>query len=195
MTSDNETKSKTKDSSEIEKKTFAGIPEAIFVDDVEAFMSKDENSDNAKVVLQKLEEQHSKYKFMEANLLARRKRLKSQLPDIKSSLDMVRQLKMKKDSPEPLKTQYLLSDQVYVRAEIPPTDKVCLWLGANVMLEYTLDDAEALLSKNLETASRNLRQVDHDVDFLRDQFTTVEVNMARIYNWDVKRRQSSKAAS
>ena len=34
--------------------------------------------------------------------------------------------------------------------QVPPTDKVCLWLGANVMLEYTLDDAEVLLKKNCE---------------------------------------------
>ena len=34
--------------------------------------------------------------------------------------------------------------------KVPPTDKVCLWLGANVMLEYTLDDAEVLLKKNCE---------------------------------------------
>jgi hypothetical protein len=27
---------------------------------------------------------------------------------------------------------------VYAKATIPATDKVCLWLGANVMLEYTL---------------------------------------------------------
>jgi len=27
----------------------------------------------------------------------------------------------------------------------------------------------------------------------RDQFTTTEVNMARVYNWDVKRRQAAKA--
>lgn len=29
----------------------------------------------------------------------------------------------------------------------------------------------------------------------RDQFTTTEVNMARVYNWDVKRRQAAKASS
>lgn len=29
------------------------------------------------------------------------------------------------------------------------------------------------------------------VDF-RDQFTTTEVNMARVFNWDVKRRQAAK---
>lgn len=36
-----------------------------------------------------------------------------------------------------METQFLLSEQVYVRAKVPPTDKVCL-AGANVMLEYSL---------------------------------------------------------
>ncbi|KAG7233992.1 hypothetical protein INR49_006282 [Caranx melampygus] len=56
------------------------------------------------------------------------------------------------------------------------------------MLEYDIDEAQALLEKNLSTASRNLETLVDDLDFLRDQFTTVEVNMARVYNWDVKRR-------
>ena len=30
-----------------------------------------------------------------------------------------------------LNTQFLLSDQVYVNALVPPTDKVCLWLGVS----------------------------------------------------------------
>ena len=35
------------------------------------------------------------------------------------------------------------------------------------MLEYTLQDAKALLKKNHEAARKNLGQVDHDLDFLR----------------------------
>lgn len=35
------------------------------------------------------------------------------------------------------------------------------------MLEYTLEDAKALLEKNHETARKNLSQVHHDLDFLR----------------------------
>lgn len=62
------------------------------------------------------------------------------------------------------------------------------------MLEYSIDEAEALLVKNLDTANRNLSQIELDLDFLRDQITTTEVNMARVYNWDVKRRQA-KASS
>jgi len=175
--------------------THSGIPEALFVDDVDSFMKLAENEENVENVLRKLDEQHSKYKFMELNLMQKRKRLKSQMPDIRSSLDIVRHMKAKQESPDLIDTRFLLSDQVYARAKIPPTDRVCLWLGANVMLEYTLEDAEALLSRNLEKASKNLAQLEDDLDFLRDQFTTTEVNMARVYNWDVKRRQAAKPST
>ena len=45
------------------------------------------------------------------------------------------------------------------------------------MLEYDIDDAQALLEKNLATASRNLDSLEDDLDFLRDQFTTTEVSI------------------
>ncbi|GAB6032837.1 Prefoldin subunit 3 [Chamberlinius hualienensis] len=172
----------------------SGIPEALFVEDVDAFMKLPENNESVDQVLKRLDEQHSKYKFMELNLLHKRKRLKSQIPDIKSSLDIIRHMKVRQESSELIDTHFLLSDQVYVKAKIPPTDRVCLWLGANVMLEYMSDDAESLLSKNLEKATKNLAHLEEDLDFLRDQFTTTEVNMARVYNWDVKRRQAAKSA-
>ncbi len=60
------------------------------------------------------------------------------------------------------------------------------------MLEYTLDDAEELLLKNKTSAAKNLAQIAFDLDFLRDQLTITEVTMARLYNWDVRRRQQLK---
>ena len=60
------------------------------------------------------------------------------------------------------------------------------------MLEYSLSDAEELLSKNKSSAERNLAQIAFDLDFLRDQMTITEVTMARLYNWDVRRRQQLK---
>ena len=85
--------------------------------------------------------------------------------------------------------------QVYAEAVIPPTDKVCLWLGANVMLEYSLEDAEELLTNNCESAEKSLGQIAFDLDYLRDQMTITEVTMARLYNWDVKRRKEKKGAA
>ena len=56
---------------------------------------------------------------------------------------------------------------------------VCLtvFIQANVMLEYNLDDAEKLLQKNLEAATSSLSQVEDDLSFIRDQTTTVEVSI------------------
>jgi len=170
------------------EKTYAGIPEAVFVDDVDAFMSLSENENNADKVLKKLDEQHSKYKLMEYNMGARRRKLKIKIPDLLKSLEMIEILKDQTDEKE---TQFLLSEQVFLKTIVPPTKTVCLWLGANVMLEYPLEEAKVLLQQNIESAEQNLKCLEHDQDFLRDQLTTTEVNMARVYNWDVKRRQSA----
>lgn len=156
-------------------------------------MAKAENNGSSEKVLKKLDEIHSKYKFMEFNLVNKRRRLKAQIPDLENSLEMIKKLQVEKNNSHDLETQFVLSDQVYAKAVIAPTDKVCLWLGANVMLEYTLDDAQELLTKNIQAAKKNLAYIEHDLDFVRDQFTTTEVNMARVYNWDVKRRQAERA--
>lgn len=162
-------------------------------EDVDAFMALPDNDGQVDKVLKKLDETHSKYKFMEYNLASKRRRLKSQIPDLERALEMIKKLQAEKSSSQDLETQFLLSEQVFAKATVPPTDKVCLWLGANVMLEYTLDDAQELMVKNIEAAKTKLGHVEHDLDFIRDQFTTTEVNMARVYNWDVKKRQAAKA--
>lgn len=66
---------------------------------------------------------------------------------------------------------------------------------ANVMLMYSVEDAHELLSKNLESATKKLENLNEDLDYLRDQITTTEVSMARIYNWDVTRRRTKPGAT
>ena len=164
-----------------------GIPEVVFVEDVDSFM-KQPGNETADIVLKKLDEQYQKYKFIELNLTQKKRRLKGQIPEIMQTLEILRYMQKKKESTSSLETRFLLADNLYCKASVPPTDKVCLWLGANVMLEYDIDEAQALLEKNLLTATKNLDSLEEDLDFLRDQCTTMEVNMARIYNLDVKRR-------
>jgi prefoldin subunit 5 len=171
-------------------------------------MALPENNFQAEKVLKLLDEQHGKYKFMEANMSARKRRLRQQLPDLQKSLEMIEILKGQEE--DELQTNILLSEQVFVKSVIQKTQTVCLWLGANVMLEYPLDEAEELLKQNLDSASLNLRCLEHDQvsfylffvelfvkfeifqEFLRNQQTTVEVAMARIYNWDITRRKQLK---
>lgn len=151
-------------------------------------MSYEENENDADKVLKRLDEQHSKYKFMEFNIASRRRRLKVQIPDLVNSLEMIDLLKKQEAD---MDTRFLLSDQVFVKTIMPPTKTVYLWLGANVMLEYPLDEAQTLLKSNIDSAIVNLKCLEHDKDFLRDQLTTTEVNMARVYNWNMKKRQAA----
>lgn len=162
------------------------IPEMEFIDDVAVHMK----GRDVTATLQELDERLQKYKFLEINLHQKRARIRRQMPDLEKSIEVIKLL----ETGNELNSHFLMSSQLYSKARIPPTKTVCLWLGANVMLEYPLEEAKALLTKNLSTSSGNLKQIDGDLEFLRDQITTSEVNLARIYNWNVKRLQSQKAA-
>ena len=105
---------------------------------------------------------------------------------------MVQLLQRNNAEKRTVETDFILAHNLYARAEVPPTNNVGLWLGANVMLEYSLDQAEELLTKNHNQAKLTMEQTEKDLDFLKDQITTTEVNIARVYNWDVKRRQALK---
>uniref|UniRef100_A0A3Q3DMR8 Prefoldin subunit 3 n=1 Tax=Hippocampus comes TaxID=109280 RepID=A0A3Q3DMR8_HIPCM len=162
------------------KKKHLGIPEAVFVEDVDSFMKLPGN-EKADSALRKLDEQYQKYKYMEVNLSQKKLRLRNQIPQIRQTLEILRHMQKKK-------VRSTFSDGRFGLETHVTLFKSTECVRANVMLEYDIDDAQALLEKNLCTASRNLETLEEDLDFLRDQFTTTEVNMARVYNWDVKRR-------
>lgn len=57
------------------------------------------------------------------------------------------------------------------------------------MVEFSFQEAIDLLSKNKESAEQSLISTTEQLDYLKDQITTTEVNIARVYNWDVKQRR------
>lgn len=54
---------------------------------------------------------------------------------------------------------------------MPHTEEVYLWLGANVMLAYPMEEAETLLEGKLSGAQQTLENCHEDLDFLREQIT------------------------
>jgi Prefoldin subunit len=60
------------------------------------------------------------------------------------------------------------------------------------MLSYKIPAAISLLRSKLELAQASLNTTIEDLEFLREQLTCMEVNMARVYNWDVKRRRERR---
>ncbi|KAI3825522.1 hypothetical protein L1987_07012 [Smallanthus sonchifolius] len=169
-----------------------GIPAASFVKDVEAYLHQlglDVNS-----TLAFLQERLQQYKVVEMKLLAQQRDLQAKIPDIEKCLDVVATLQAK-DSDEALLTDFEVSEGIYARARIESTNSVCLWLGANVMLEYSSEEATTLLQNNLENAKASLEVLVADLQFLRDQVTITQVTIARVYNWDVHQRRVKQASS
>ncbi|KAL9615537.1 MAG: hypothetical protein Q9167_000050 [Letrouitia subvulpina] len=187
-----------------------GIPYAPFVDKVEDYVSSRAEVDGTMKSFQEMISYdlfhhlsasltalirplvHRKYQFMEVNTQRRAAGLKEKIPDIQKTLDMVKFLKTRKPGSDSIETTFELNDTLYAKAEVPPTDEVYLWLGANVMLSYPIAEAETLLDSKLSTAQQSLENCEEDLDFLREQITTLEVATARVYNWDVTTRRKEK---
>ncbi|KAL5094747.1 peptide chain release factor 1, variant 2 [Trichoderma cf. simile WF8] len=129
---------------------------------------------------------------MELNLQRRMTGLREKIPDIQKTLDTVQFLKLRKEETDPIETTFELNDTLYARANIPPTEEVYIWLGANVMLSYPVDEAETLLTSKLSAAKTSLSNCEEDLDFLREQITTMEVATARVYNWEVVQKRKEK---
>lgn len=76
-----------------------------------------------------------------------------------------------KPGSDPIEATFELNDTLYAKANVPTTEEVYLWLGANVMLSYPIDEAQELLEGKLSTAKKNLTNCEEDLDFLREQIT------------------------
>ncbi|TFK32941.1 Prefoldin subunit-domain-containing protein [Crucibulum laeve] len=194
-----------------EEKNPRGIPKAPFIADVEEYLGGPDAE--VEPPLKAFQDALAKYRYMDSNLAQRRASLEEKIPDIKKTLDMVEYLQERRegksksddqneddlddldddtDSPKPLKTTFELNDTLYAEAELEDTDTVFLWLGANVMLSYKIPAAITLLKSKLEAAQTSLNNTIEDLEFLREQLTIMEVNTARVYNWDVKRRRERR---
>jgi prefoldin subunit 5 len=127
------------------------------------------------------------------SFLAQKRNTLRKLPDIQQSIEVVQFLKKRNEESDTIKTHFPLTDNLHAKAEIPPSDKICLWLGANVMLEYSIKEAENLLNTSNQNATKTIAKLDDDMAFLRDQITTTEVNIARVHNHMVKIKAQLRA--
>ncbi|ETW79699.1 hypothetical protein HETIRDRAFT_321567 [Heterobasidion irregulare TC 32-1] len=176
-----------------DEKNPRGIPKALFISDVEQYLGGPDAE--VEKVLNAFQDALAKYRYMDSNLNQRRRSLEDKIPDIKKTLTMVEYLRDRRDEEEtkkPLRTTFELADTLYAEAELEETDTVYLWLGANVMLSYKIPTAIELLKSKLEAAQTSLTNTVEDLEFLREQLTIMEVNTARVYNWDVKRRRDRR---
>ncbi|VDN05514.1 unnamed protein product [Thelazia callipaeda] len=165
--------------------TDQGVPTAEVLEDVAAFL-KTEGDIGVEEGIRRLEAVYRKYKQVEQQLIEQKLRLASKLPDLKKSVEVVDHLEASSGKNETLEITHLLSDHVYQRVKTESFDKVLLWLGSNVMVEFTLAEARKILEDNYKTAKDGVDKYERELSFLKDQITTTEVNIAHVYNYGIR---------
>ena len=169
------------------KKNSRGVPTMNFIESVEDWIDKF----TAEKLLSYINQYLNKYKFMEAQIVKSNEGLNIKIPDIEKCLETIEYLE-KKEKDKTINVDYMVSNNLWAKAEVNIPDSVFLWLGANVMCEYKMDEAKALLNQNLKNAKTQIKNNNTDLEFIKDQMTVCEVNLARIYNETVRRNQIAK---
>jgi len=169
------------------KKNSRGVPTMNFIESVDDWIDKF----TSEKLLSYINQYLNKYKFMEAQIVKSNEGLNVKIPDIEKCLETIEYLE-KKEKDKPVKVDYMVSNNLWAKAEITSPDSVFLWLGANVMCEYKMDEAKVLLNQNLQNAKNQIKKNNIDLEFIKDQMTVCEVNLARIYNETVRRNAIAK---
>lgn len=179
-----------------------GIPEAPFVEDISVlFKGTGQNDNDFQLIFNRFQERLQKYKFMQESKQVTLKQLNTRIPEISQSLEICQLIKQQqqgdkknKEEEDEMLFNYSLNDTLYTKATVKPSEvkNVGLWLGADIMLEYPLNEAIELLENKLNDSNVSLKECKEDLEFLRENITTMEVMCARLYNWDVEQRRNSK---
>lgn len=165
-----------------------GIPKAEFIEDMAAYAATVEK---AKELFQEKQELLTKYRILEQHLIEKRQQLKGNRPDVAGNLDAVRKIASANYQNEPV-THFQIADGLYGTAKLKNDQKVSLWLGANLLVEYPLEEAEELLSNNLDKLDNQIKEVESNLVFLRDQIITTEVTVSRLTNHIIALQKSKK---
>jgi prefoldin subunit 5 len=95
---------------------------------------------------------------MEAQIVKHSESIRGKMPDIDKALESIEYLEKKYNDKTPtINVDYMVSSNLYSKAEVNVSDKVCLWLGADVLCEYTFSEANVLLNKNKDNATTSLK--------------------------------------
>lgn len=114
------------------------IHKAEFIEDVAKFME----GKSVDTVLEGLNEQHRRFKMLEGQMMQRKARLMTKLPEIQKALDIVNTLVAKSSVGEEMVIDFELAESVYAKTKVNNVKTVNLWLGADVMVEYSIEEAK-----------------------------------------------------
>ena len=159
-----------------------GIPAAEFYPNIEDVVKTPEEATS--LLIQKQQDLKN-YKSIEYQLVEKRQRLLKNRPGVQGDLDAVKRIGKMTDQGE-TKCQFPLADSLYSTAVLDKTSRVALWLGANLLVEYTLEEAQQIYQESLDSLDKQLKETEEAMMFARNQITVTEVAVTRLANFIAK---------
>ena len=118
---------------------------------------------------------------MESHTVQREQALQAKVPEIAKSIDILKHMQSvgRNEEGQDTSMSFELNDTLYCKARIPKENskRAYIWLGANVMVEYPVDEAIELLTGKIDNSNAIIKRLEQDKLFLREQITTIEVNI------------------
>lgn len=159
----------------------AAIPLVPFFEDISKYYSA---SEGVEETIQKYRGMAQNYKIYENSLEAKLARVLTKTSEITLNLQALHVLQEVPPG-EVVEADYELGDTLYARAMLTDPKKVHLWIGANTLCEFTLSEAREYLEKKQKEAQSMKDLIEKDIKIVKEQVTTCEVTVARLYNHSV----------
>ncbi|BAM39418.1 prefoldin subunit 3 [Theileria orientalis strain Shintoku] len=168
----------------------SSVPEAKYIDNIEKFVADKNPAELTEIAKELL----SKYRFMEKSTNSKLLVISEKIPELKDALATLEMLLKKKESGDKssLSTYFKISDTLYSEANVPYTESAFLWLGANTMVEYPLEDAIKLLTEQHNGIEVLIQEMNTELDWIKKQITCTEINVARLHNFTVMKNSENK---
>ncbi|KAL6936438.1 uncharacterized protein HGUI_03630 [Hanseniaspora guilliermondii] len=169
-----------------------GIPKALFID-----LNDPKITSNLELTVANVQQNLQKYEYMLKSKDQQLKTITDITKDIKTNIKVIDTLIAQNndsdDEDEEFQDiQYELEDGLFAFASIPTkseTNTVSLWLGSGILMEFTYGEALQILNEKSDVYTNKINEIIEDVEFLREQITTLQVNLSKVYNYSVLQKR------
>ncbi|KAL7715804.1 Prefoldin subunit 3 [Entamoeba marina] len=145
------------------------------IEDVPAYVKEKGGIEQA---VKSFEDTYKNLKFFENVVEQRKESMANKIAETESTLKYVNLLESKTDSS--VETKFEISSGLYLPVKINKPKTVNLWIGANVMLEYSFEDAKTMLNENLSKARENISKLDIDTEHLTNEIKKMEALISKV---------------
>lgn len=169
-----------------------GIPKALFID-----LNDTKITSNLELTVVNVQQNLQKYEYMLKSKDQQLKTITDITKDIKTNVKVIETLIAQNDDSDDedeefQDIQYELEDGLFAFASIPTkseTNTVSLWLGSGILMEFTYEEALQILNEKSFVYTSKINEIMEDIEYLREQITTLQVNLSKVYNYSVLQKR------